>query len=294
MLSSVLEGRNRPESPIVRPLLLATLLLGACASSPPDPGPSPVVCYAPRDGGVFLGGLVAPVPGCSAPGLDAGVYDLADLGWSRQGGVLVVPPSPQGQAVPVVFGFAGAGTPGASFRASLALEDAADAGAVFIYPTAVQGTWDIGPSSLDARRVETLLGFLAASQCIDPARMYIVGFSAGAVFTLYLGCNVPGTFRGMAAIAGTESRFDRRCCTDPIPALFIHGTNDQAIPLNEGLSARREVLDRDGCTTPSAPDESGCVDFACPASAPVSSCEWDGGHEIPPFAAPEIADFFSL
>src|SRR5215468_10499868 len=44
MLSSVLEGRSRPESPIVRPFFLASLMLGACGSSPPDPGPAPVVC----------------------------------------------------------------------------------------------------------------------------------------------------------------------------------------------------------------------------------------------------------
>jgi len=292
MLSSVPEGRSRPESPFVRPLVLA-LLLGACASSPPDPGPSPVVCFAPRDGGVYVAGLAAPVPGCSAPGLDAGVHDLADLGWSRQGGVLVVPPAPAGQPLPVVLGFAGAGTPGATFRSELALEGAVDAGAVFMYPSAVQGTWDIGPNSLDANRVDTLLRFLAGSVCIDPERVYIVGFSAGAVFTLYMGCNVPGTFGGMAVIAGTESRFDRRCCTEPIPALFIHGTHDEAIPLTEGLSARREVLTRDGCTG-SAPDQLGCVDFACPASTPVTGCEWDGDHAIPTFAATEISNFFSL
>src|SRR5262249_40006526 len=161
-------------------------------------------------------------------------------------------------------------------------------------PSAIQGTWDIGPNSLDARRVDTLLGLLAGSLCIDPARIYVVGFSAGAVFTLYLGCNVPGTFRGMAVVAGTESRFDRRCWAEPIPALFIHGTHDDAIPLNEGLSARREVLNRDGCTTASPPDPSGCIDFACPTSTPVSSCEWDGGHAIPTFSAAEISDFFSL
>jgi Phospholipase/Carboxylesterase len=278
----------------VRPLLLAALLVGGCSSAPLDPGPAPVVCFAPRDGGVFVTGLVAPVQGCNTSGLDAGVYDLGDLGWSRQGGVLVVPSSPAGQAVPVVFGFAGAGTPGETFRSQLALEGAVDAGVVFVYPSAVQGTWDIGPNSLDANRVDTLLRFLTGSVCIDPERVYIVGFSAGAVFTLYLGCNVPGTFRGMAVIAGTESRFDRRCCTEPIPALFIHGTHDGAIPLSEGLSARREVLNRDRCTTGSAPDQLGCIDFACPASTPVSSCEWDGGHAVPTFSAAEISDFFSL
>src|SRR5262249_52741524 len=152
-------------------------------SPPPDPGPAPVVCFAPRDGGGFVTGLATPVAGCSASGLDAGVYDLAAPGWARQSRALVAPSAPPREAVAAGFGVRGAGTPGATFRCELALEGSVDAGAVFIYPTAVQGTWDIGPNSLDANRVDTLLRLLAGNLCIDPGRIYIAGFSAGAVFT---------------------------------------------------------------------------------------------------------------
>ena len=169
------------------------------------------LCYAPLDGGVLQMGLVSPVPGCSRPQAATGVIDLADAGWSLQGGVLVVPPSAPGTPLPVVFGFHGAYSSGETVRARFGLEGPADGGAIFIYPNAVQGTWDVGPSSLDGRRVDALLSRLAQSYCIDPARISIAGFSAGAVFTLFLGCNVPTPFHAMAVVAGTNDRNDTRC-----------------------------------------------------------------------------------
>ncbi|MGZ6029733.1 MAG: hypothetical protein ACXWK5_09975, partial [Myxococcaceae bacterium] len=94
-------------------LVLLPLIVCSCQPSSFglfDAGPS--VCFAPSDSGVFAHPLTAPVPGCSgAPG-PAGVFDLATLGWSKAGGVLVVPPSAPGAPLPVVFGFHGAYTSG--------------------------------------------------------------------------------------------------------------------------------------------------------------------------------------
>ncbi len=132
------------------------------------------------------------------------------------------------------------------------------------------------------------------SYCIDPERIYIAGFSAGAVFTLYLGCNVPGAFRAMAAVAGSDRRFDTSCCTAPISGLFIHGTQDEAIPLLEGQAARSNTLHRDGCSSSPAPDGPRCVGYACPAPYAVDYCEWGGDHDVPDWAGAEIARFFSL
>ncbi|HSP18894.1 MAG TPA: alpha/beta hydrolase-fold protein, partial [Myxococcaceae bacterium] len=112
----------------------------------------------------------------------------------------------------MVLAFHGAFSSGVVMRADLGIEAPAVTPTIFVYPDAVRGTWDVGPRSLDGRLVETLLGRLAETYCIDPARISIAGFSAGAVFTLWLGCNVPDSFHAMAVVAGTSSRFDGRCC----------------------------------------------------------------------------------
>jgi polyhydroxybutyrate depolymerase len=240
---------------------------------------------------VFTTGLSAPVPGCALTPQQTGVLDLLQLKWSRAGGVLVVPESAPGTALPVVLVFHGAYGSGEEARAQFALETAADGGAIFVYPDAIKGTWDIGPLSNDGWRVETLLGNLAANYCIDPARLYLAGYSAGAVFTLYLGCNVPGSFRGMASVAGSETRFDNRCCTGSISALFIHGTMDDAFPVGQGQYTRNDLLRRDQCTTTSTPESAHCLGYLCPAPWAVNYCEWSGGHLIPGWAGQEIWRF---
>ena len=277
-------------------LLLLLLPLLACSSAlpaSPDGGGSAPICYAPSDAGVFMTGLTAPVPGCSRPGGATGVIDLADAGWAARGGVLVVPESAPGTPLPVVFAFHGAYASGEGIRARLGLEGPADGGAIFVYPNAVQGTWDLGPRSFDAKLVDNLLRQLSENYCIDPARISIAGFSAGAVFTLFLGCNVPQTFHASAAVAGTAARFDIRCCTHPISALFIHGTQDEAIPLFEGQDARNDALFRDGCQHTPAPVDGNCVGYGCPAPLAVNYCEWNGTHDVPDWAGAEIWQFLS-
>ena len=271
------------------------LLLVACASEESVGGlETPLACFEPRDGGVFSRGLTAPVPGCALSGRPTGVLDLEELGWAPAGGVLVVPPAAAaGVALPAFIVFHGAGGSGQLTRENLGIEAPADGGAVFVYPNAPRGTWDVGRNSADGRITEGLLGRLAESYCIDPAHIYLAGHSAGAVFTLYLGCNVPTPFAGMAVVAGADNRFDTRCCTGSISALFIHGTEDVAISIVEGRSARGGTLQRDGCGSTSVPDGTNCVLYDCPAPWSVGACEWPGGHDAPPWAGEEIWRFFS-
>lgn len=175
------------------------------------------------------------------------------------------------------------------------LEASADAGVIFVYPDgAAQLTWDIRPVSADGRNVDNLIRRLSQSYCIDPARIYMAGFSAGAVFTLYLGCNVPGTFRGMASVAGAADRFDLRCCQSGISGIFIHGTQDDTISFTEGQRALDTTLVRDKCDPGALTDDASCQRYSCPVPYAVDFCQWNGGHDVPPFAGAEIVRFFGL
>ena len=147
--------------------------------------------------------------------------------------------------------------------------------------------------SPDGRRVDRLFGRLAQSYCIDPARIYLSGFSAGAVFTLYLGCNVPQTFAGIAVVAGSDSRFDTRCCTKPVSGIFIHGFRDEAFSITEGRAARGDVASRDYCSPASSADGA-MLRLRLSVPWAVDGCEWDGYRVLPDWAGAEIARFFSL
>ena len=291
------EGRSWEST--MRSVVSVSLLLAiACSSTTPvgpvDSGSFPLQCFEPLDGGVFLAGLPAIAPGCNASA-DAGVFDLAALGWSLKGGVLVVPPSTPGAPVPVVVVFHGAGSTGESAREAFGLEGPADGGAIFVYPNAARGTWDIRPASTDGRKVDRLLRQLSDSYCIDPRRVFAAGFSAGAVFTLYLGCNVPGTFRAFGVVAGTDDRFDTRCCSGPLSAVLVHGTTDSVIAYGGGMGAFANIAIRDQCRFDSSvKDGTNCTLYpSCGTGRVTEWCSWVGNHEVPTWAGDTLWQFFS-
>jgi len=279
----------------MRRLLLALFVLTGCSDPllpAADGGPvSSSQCFGPPDGGVFLSGLSAPVPGCALPAPDSGVFKLSTLD-AIADGVLVIPPAADGTALPVVFAFHGAYETGAVAQEEFDLEGAADGGAIVVYPTASQGAWDIRPDSRDGLKLDRLLRSLSEAYCIDPRRIYIAGFSSGAVYTLWLGCNVPATFRALVAVAGTDTRFDLNCCKGSISGMSIHGTLDDSIPYSEGVEANNYVLVRDGCSTASTPDGAHCAAYTCPAPYAVDFCSWNGTHQVPDWAGAETWRFF--
>jgi poly(3-hydroxybutyrate) depolymerase len=279
----------------MRRAALPILLLGACVAPLGDlpDGGLEARCWEPSASTVFRQPLVSPTAGCSLQGQPTGVLDLRTSGLAPAGGVLVVPPADAGTPLPLVLVFHGAGGTGDAIRDLFPLDAAADGGAIVIYPTARRGSWDIGERTPDGDLVSNLIRWAASNYCVDPARIYAAGFSAGAVFTLFLGCNVPETFRAVGVVAGTDVRFNRTCCRGTVSAMLIHGTADEAIPYGEGQTAVTELLFRDQCTDSTAPDGTHCNAYSCPAAEAVDFCTWDGDHTVPPWASDEVWRFFT-
>jgi len=277
----------------MRRTVLLTLVLASCAP-PLDPAPDGGdVCWEPSPQSVFVAGLTSPTPGCALVGQPVGVLDLKTVGFAPAGGVLVVPPTDAGTALPLVLVFHGAGGTGAGIRDGLALEPAADGGAIFVYPNARRGTWDIGGRTPDGPMVSTLISGIASQYCVDPARIYAAGFSAGAVFTLFLGCNVPETFRAVGAVAGTEDRFPASCCHGHVSAIIIHGTADTTIPFGQAQDSIFRLRGRDQCGEATTPDGSHCEAYACATGEALDFCTWDGDHDVPQWGGSEVWRFFS-
>jgi polyhydroxybutyrate depolymerase len=273
---------------------LPLLLLAACASPiPPDGGFVPGAgCWEPDPDSVFVQGLPTPTAGCGLAGQPTGVIDLHAAGLLSSGGLLVVPPGDGANARALVLAFHGAGGTGEDIRAELQLEEPADGGAIFVYPNAPAGTWNVTAKNPDAARVGKLIQQVSALYCVDPQRIYAAGFSAGAVFTLFLGCNVPGSFRAIGTVAGADNRFDVSCCKPGLSAILIHGTGDDAIPFPSGLASAQGIAARDRCSPGAQPDGAHCSAYACPSTAAVDFCQWPGMHEVPFWAGEEMWRFF--
>ena len=279
-----------------RVLLLAVsaagLTLAASCSSDLAPG-GPIDLFGPpRCANLADPTITDPAAGCGA-GQPTGVLDLAPFGGASTSGILVVPPDAGTTPLPLIWVFHGAYGTAAGIRDALQLEPVVDGGAIIAYLQARLGTWDIGATSTDHRDVLTISQQLGQQYCIDRNRIFAIGLSAGAVFTLDLDCQNPSTFRAITSIAGTEDRFDTRCCLGKQSALLIHGDADQTIDIGGSISAAQRIGGADGCSRTSVPLDQYCVEYpGCSAGYALGFCEHPGGHIVPPWAAQEAWTFF--
>jgi len=93
------------------------------------------------------------------------------------------------------------------------------------------GPGDEEHQSADAAFISTMLNELIVEREVDPARVYVTGFSNGAGMTFALAAAMPDRLRAIAPVAG-------HCWIDPprraMPTLYIVGDSDPLIPLEGG------------------------------------------------------------
>lgn len=99
-------------------------------------------------------------------------------------------------------------------------------------------------------RIDALVDAATRKFHADPKRIFVAGFSQGAVMVYQIVLHEPGRFRGAAVLSGSLFAFDRSelsARTDWTGESFFvgHGTADERIPFASATAARAE-LDRLG------------------------------------------------
>lgn len=126
----------------------------------------------------------------------------------------------------------------------------------------------------DIRFLTDTIDQLTSTLCVDPARVYAMGFSGGARMASALACADAGQLAGVAAISGLRAGIaapDLRqpipgsCRPDrPVPVLAVHGTADKFNPFDGGggrrwgysvLTAFQTWATLDGCTAPATQEQ---------------------------------------
>ncbi|MBZ0294909.1 MAG: hypothetical protein K8L99_20270, partial [Anaerolineae bacterium] len=115
-------------------------------------------------------------------------------------------------------------------------------GFIALYPDGLNNEWNYGrdisiypqPPQDDTRFLTVLMADLAQDLNIDPARVYVTGFSNGGFMTERLACEVPDQYAAYAAVGATAYLGMLTLCeqASPVPIMFIHGTHDISIPWN--------------------------------------------------------------
>ena len=80
---------------------------------------------------------------------------------------------------------------------------------------------------------------------IDSSRVFLMGFSGGAMFAYYLGINYPERFRAVTTFAGSLRRLTNApLSTDSskhTPFFILHGTNDNLVDIGESKYAKEQL-----------------------------------------------------
>lgn len=130
------------------------------------------------------------------------------------------------------------------------------------------------------RSQETLVRFIGeavAAYGLDPRRVYLLGFSQGAIMSLAVALTRPDLLAGVVAMSGRLPTLAADVAADPgalagLPLLLVHGVADQVLPLHHGREARDHL-----------------------ATLPVALTyrEYPMGHEVTPESLRDIAAWLS-
>ncbi|MDA1334023.1 MAG: dienelactone hydrolase family protein [Bacteroidetes bacterium] len=109
-----------------------------------------------------------------------------------------------------------------------------DQRAIFIAPTAVSGHW-ASPNSLEL--IDALVnGIKRAGWPIDPDKIVIAGYSAGAIGAWYITGSAPDLVKAGIAVAGDPVAGSLQSGDTLVPLFVIHGREDEVFPFDDAES----------------------------------------------------------
>ena len=112
---------------------------------------------------------------------------------------------------------------------------AAEHGAVVVYPLARGGRWRIfGPESPDVDFLVALIDALAAERLVDPARVFVNGYSGGAQMSWRFACQEPTRVVAAGFVAGAAPDGCGLGGARGLPAHRCHRGTDRGEPARGG------------------------------------------------------------
>lgn len=127
---------------------------------------------------------------------------------------------------------------------------------IVVYPDGYRRTWNAGPCCGLARdrNIDDVAFFKAIVAALGQraalsGKVFVTGYSNGAMFVYHLVCMVPELVTAAAPFAATR---DMSACKSapPVPLLHIHGDTDASSPVEGGTAQSERFKDRLGYMQP--------------------------------------------
>ncbi len=163
---------------------------------------------------------------------------------------LIAPDGPPA-SLPLVIVFHGGGQTAAKARGYTRFDEGAlREKYVAVYPQGLGNNWNDGRQSAgllgrpaaradDVEFTAQIIIQLTSEHVVDPARVFLVGASNGGMMAMYAGCRLEKLVAGIAPVVANQPT-DWRCGASRLPALFIHGTQDEYMPYAGGQVAAKQ------------------------------------------------------
>jgi polyhydroxybutyrate depolymerase len=197
---------------------------------------------------------------------------------------------------PVVFAFHPFGMNG-DYMASRAPVARAWREAIVVYPTGAPQpgagggpSWQAAAGALGDRDLhffDAMLDWVREHGCIDPKRVFALGYSNGAGFAYLLACERGDALAGLAIASGRLGCKPSR----PMPVIINHGSLDSTIPPQFATAAAETWSTTNRCSAPPTRASNGCAVATACGAAPVTLCGYEGGHEYDSSFTARAVDF---
>jgi polyhydroxybutyrate depolymerase len=114
---------------------------------------------------------------------------------------------------------------------------AEESGFLVAYPEAYEGTWD---RDADVGFVRAVVDAIAHKVSVDPARLYLIGYSQGAGLANQIAGDWHNGIAAFADVSHVLSKGHAKILESagPVPAVFMHGTSDPVSP-HQGTKIRQ-------------------------------------------------------
>lgn len=247
---------------------------------------------------------------CPSPKLAAGDQTRTlQVGGVNRTYILHVPSAYAGtSAVPLVVDFHPIGGSASGQAGSSPYKSRTDAdGAITAYPNGLASpnlgqAWNVKgccTSANDTSFARAIVADVRKVACVDPKRVYAVGFSMGGGMTHYAACHLADVFAAGAPAAFDLLKQNVDLCkpSRPLTMVIFRGTSDNVVPYAGGYSALvtgmaidflgakatfQKWASLNQCTgSPSAEDANGCSTYSsCAGGVQVTLCtKQGGGHD---------------
>jgi uncharacterized repeat protein (TIGR02059 family) len=119
---------------------------------------------------------------------------------------------------------------------------------VVVYPAGINNYWDISGTS-DIEFVLAIIEEMSKRYSIDRERVYLSGFSMGAMFTYHAMNFIADKIAAFAPVSGYLMQGPNTKSSRAIPIIHTHGTSDDVVAYSGVATCLNAWIKRNGCPT---------------------------------------------